>query len=98
MRVREGFDVVTEHVTVAGLTVGAGIVFYPFIYLLNDVLTEVYGYARARRAVKAPLLRPAPWHNRRPWRTCRSRRSTSATSPSTARWTRQRVSPAYRIT
>ena len=37
--------------TVAGVTVGAGILFYPFIYLLNDVLTEVYGYARARRAV-----------------------------------------------
>lgn len=35
----------------AGLTVGAGIAFYPFIYLLNDVLTEVYGYAHARRAV-----------------------------------------------
>lgn len=34
-----------------GLTVGAGIFFYPFIYLFNDVLTEVYGYAHARRAV-----------------------------------------------
>ena len=36
---------------IGGLTVGAGILFYPFIYLFNDVLTEVYGYARARRAV-----------------------------------------------
>ncbi len=36
---------------IGGLTVGAGIFFYPFIYLFNDVLTEVYGYAHARRAV-----------------------------------------------
>ncbi|MDB5100969.1 MAG: rane protein [Cyanobacteria bacterium RYN_339] len=34
-----------------GLTVGAGIFFYPFIYIFNDVLTEVYGYAHSRRAV-----------------------------------------------
>lgn len=30
---------------------GAGILFFPVSYLLGDVLTEVYGYARARRAV-----------------------------------------------
>jgi uncharacterized integral membrane protein (TIGR00697 family) len=36
-----------------GLTVGAGIFFYPFIYIFNDVLTEVYGYALSRRAVWA---------------------------------------------
>ena len=32
---------------------GAGILFFPVSYLLGDVLTEVYGYARARRAVWA---------------------------------------------
>ena len=30
---------------------GAGILFFPVSYLLGDVLTEVYGYARARRVV-----------------------------------------------
>jgi hypothetical protein len=36
---------------VFGLTVGAGIFFYPFIYIFNDIMTEVYGYAHSRRAV-----------------------------------------------
>jgi uncharacterized integral membrane protein (TIGR00697 family) len=30
---------------------GAGIMFFPLGYLLGDVLTEVYGYARARRCI-----------------------------------------------
>ncbi len=30
---------------------GAGILFFPLSYVLGDVLTEVYGYARARRVV-----------------------------------------------
>ncbi|HZU62856.1 MAG TPA: queuosine precursor transporter [Novosphingobium sp.] len=30
---------------------GAGILFFPLGYLLGDILTEVYGYARARRCV-----------------------------------------------
>jgi len=30
---------------------GAGILFFPLSYVLDDVLTEVYGYARARRVV-----------------------------------------------
>jgi queuosine precursor transporter len=30
---------------------GAGILFFPFAYVLGDILTEVYGYARARRAI-----------------------------------------------
>jgi uncharacterized integral membrane protein (TIGR00697 family) len=71
--------------TIAGLTVGAGIVFYPFIYLLNDVLTEVYGYALARRAVWTGLaglifaalvtgtitaMPPAPdWHDQQAYET-----------------------------
>jgi uncharacterized integral membrane protein (TIGR00697 family) len=32
---------------------GAGILFFPLSYLLGDVLTEVYGYARARRCIWA---------------------------------------------
>ena len=30
---------------------GAGVLFFPLSYVLGDVLTEVYGYARARRVV-----------------------------------------------
>ena len=29
---------------------GAGILFFPISYVIDDILTEVYGYARARRA------------------------------------------------
>ena len=34
-----------------GFTFGAGILFFPLSYLLGDILTEVYGYGRARRCV-----------------------------------------------
>lgn len=37
--------------TVGGVTFGAGILFFPVSYVLGDVLTEVYGYANARRCV-----------------------------------------------
>ncbi|MHA6316811.1 queuosine precursor transporter [Altererythrobacter sp. CAU 1778] len=37
--------------TVAGFTFGAGILFFPISYVIGDVLTEVYGYARARRVI-----------------------------------------------
>lgn len=37
--------------TVAGFTFGAGILFFPVSYVIGDVLTEVYGYAKARRAI-----------------------------------------------
>ncbi|HEX8383929.1 MAG TPA: queuosine precursor transporter [Sphingomonas sp.] len=30
---------------------GAGILFFPLSYVIGDVLTEVYGYARARRVI-----------------------------------------------
>jgi uncharacterized PurR-regulated membrane protein YhhQ (DUF165 family) len=36
-----------------GHVFGAGILFFPIGYVLGDVLTEVYGYARARRCVWA---------------------------------------------
>ena len=39
--------------TVAGFTFGAGILFFPLSYVLGDILTEVYGYARARRVIWA---------------------------------------------
>jgi len=32
-------------------TFGAGIMFFPLGYLLGDILTEVYGFARARRCI-----------------------------------------------
>ncbi len=37
--------------TLWGHTFGAGILFFPISYVLGDVLTEVYGYANARRCV-----------------------------------------------
>lgn len=32
---------------------GAGVLFFPISYIIGDVLTEVYGYARARRVIWA---------------------------------------------
>jgi uncharacterized integral membrane protein (TIGR00697 family) len=32
---------------------GAGVIFFPISYVIGDVLTEVYGYARARRCIWA---------------------------------------------
>ena len=39
-----------------GFTFGAGILFFPISYVLGDVLTEVYGYARARRCIWAGFI------------------------------------------
>ena len=36
---------------VGGYIFGAGILFFPLGYVIGDVLTEVYGYARARRVI-----------------------------------------------
>jgi len=33
------------------LTFGAGVLFFPVSYIFGDVLTEVYGYAQARRVI-----------------------------------------------
>ena len=38
---------------VSGFTFGAGVLFFPISYVFGDVLTEVYGYARARKVVWA---------------------------------------------
>lgn len=32
-------------------TFGAGVLFFPISYIIGDILTEVYGYARARRVI-----------------------------------------------
>lgn len=61
------------------VTFGAGVLFFPISYIFGDILTEVYGYARARKviwtgfgalifmAIMASVvvaLPPAPtWHN-----------------------------------
>jgi uncharacterized integral membrane protein (TIGR00697 family) len=39
--------------TIWGVTFGSGVLFFPISYIFNDVLTEVYGYARARKVVWA---------------------------------------------
>ena len=41
--------------TLWGYTFGAGILFFPLGYVIGDVLTEVYGYARARRCIWAGI-------------------------------------------
>ncbi|MDB5737906.1 MAG: hypothetical protein JWO65_1574 [Sphingomonas bacterium] len=43
----------TLHVAGRDWTFGAGILFFPVSYIIGDVLTEVYGYARARRCIWA---------------------------------------------
>jgi len=45
--------------SIAGLSVGAGVLFFPFSYIAGDVLTEVYGYARARRVFWASVAAAA---------------------------------------
>jgi uncharacterized integral membrane protein (TIGR00697 family) len=39
--------------TVGGMSFGVGVLFFPISYIFGDVLTEVYGYARARKVVWA---------------------------------------------
>ncbi len=36
--------------------VGAGTLFFPLLYVLNDVLTEVYGFSASRRAIWMALF------------------------------------------
>lgn len=38
-------------ISVGGLTLSAGIVIFPVSYIVGDVLTEVWGYAAARRVI-----------------------------------------------
>ena len=41
---------------IGAFTFGAGVLFFPLSYVIGDVLTEVYGYARARRVVWAGVV------------------------------------------
>ncbi len=43
----------SKRASVAGFTFGAGVLFFPISYVFGDILTEVYGYARARKVVWA---------------------------------------------
>ena len=43
--------VAAKLITIAGLTVPAAVLLFPLSYILGDVLTEVYGYAVARKAI-----------------------------------------------
>jgi hypothetical protein len=46
--------IVQVEVPLAGaLVFGAGVLFFPISYVFGDILTEVYGYARARRVIWA---------------------------------------------
>lgn len=45
--------------TVGPLTFGAGVLFFPLSYVIGDVMTEVYGYARARRVAWASMVAAA---------------------------------------
>ncbi|HEX6832466.1 MAG TPA: queuosine precursor transporter [Rudaea sp.] len=48
--------VATVHLPVVGaFTFGAGVLFVPISYVFGDILTEVYGYARARRVIWSGL-------------------------------------------
>jgi hypothetical protein len=38
---------------VGAMVFGAGVLFFPISYVFGDILTEVYGYARARRVIWA---------------------------------------------
>lgn len=44
---------IVELPLIGAFAFGAGNLFFPVSYILGDVLTEVYGYARARRAIWA---------------------------------------------
>jgi uncharacterized integral membrane protein (TIGR00697 family) len=37
--------------TVAGLNLPGGVIVFPVLFIFNDILTEVYGYARSRRVI-----------------------------------------------
>jgi len=70
---------------VGTLIFGAGVLFFPISYVFGDILTEVYGYARARRVIWAGFaglafasfmawvvvaLPPAPfWQNQQAYET-----------------------------
>ena len=42
-----------EFPVIGAITFGAGVLFFPISYVFGDILTEVYGYARARKVIWA---------------------------------------------
>lgn len=46
----------SKRASLLGFQFGAGVLFFPISYLFGDILTEVYGYARARRVVWAGFV------------------------------------------
>lgn len=48
-------------VALGGLTFSAAVIVFPLSYVFGDVLTEVYGYASARRVVWAGLAAQIVW-------------------------------------
>lgn len=44
---------VSKVTSIGGFTFGGGVFFFPLSYIFGDILTEVYGYARARKVVWA---------------------------------------------
>src|SRR5881398_986953 len=54
--------IATKLITVGGVVLTAGIVIFPLSYVLGDVLTEVWGYAAARRVIWVGAeVPPAPF-------------------------------------
>lgn len=43
-------------ISIAGYTVSITVLYFPLTYIISDVLTEVYGYAHARRVLWITLL------------------------------------------
>lgn len=43
--------IATKLIVIGGLVLPAGVVVFPISYIVGDVLTEVYGYAAARRVI-----------------------------------------------
>ncbi len=41
---------------IGAFTFGAGVLFFPLAYIFGDILTEVYGYARARKVIWAGFI------------------------------------------
>ena len=41
----------TKLVQIGSLTVPGGIIIFPLLYVMNDILTEVYGFSASRRVI-----------------------------------------------
>ena len=51
VQLASNFVAASKIANLGGYAFGAGILVFPFGYIFADILTEVYGYAGARRAV-----------------------------------------------